>query len=120
MQADGEEEDYYDVWADYADYDNEDQLKNQVRGIQNKHHYFLHMHQLWDKSTSSIYILEIDSARYKVSHYQTMTTLGGINVSKYGTKRKDTEEEDQVLIINYQFLLSIYMWVVQDLHYHSH
>ena len=44
LQADDEEEDYNDFWADYADYDDEDQLKNQVRGmVHNRHRDFLHM-----------------------------------------------------------------------------
>ena len=101
MQADDEEEDYYDVWADYADYDDEDQLKNQVKGIRNGHRY-LHRQNIFDKSKQVAVI-------YAVSHCQTMTTVGGINLSKYGTKRKDTEEEDQVFIINSQFLSSKYV-----------
>ena len=88
MQADDDDEDYYDVWADYADYDDEDQLKNQVKGIR-----YLHRQNIFDKSKQVAVI-------YAVSHFQTMKTVGGINLSKYGTKRKDTEEEDQVFIIN--------------------
>ena len=102
LQADDQEEDYYDVWADYADYDNEDQLKNQVKGIQNRHRY-LHRQNIFDRSNQVAVIC------YIVSHFQTMTTVGGINVSKYGTKRKDTEEDDQVFIINSQFLSSKYV-----------
>ena len=52
MQADDDDESYYDVWADYADYDDEDHLKNQVKGIR-----YLHRQNIFDKSKQVAVIL---------------------------------------------------------------